>query len=383
MSNTKISGIFTIESKDKKISQSNMVVGDGARQLFSWFKMANYAKKPTGKAREVLFSKCGIERINISDLTVLDETVSDETVLNETISAKIINDNGNEVTGYTITNVGNSIDGNDKTYLESKYRGSSYRRTIKLSFEKNPLNLRGIALYGKETERYDSYSGSTNNTGTITIVRNFVQNEIKYYAKTTFQTQVLLTPHYNYSGVSLDDNGNLSASRNLYVYITFNEHFNSRDWDLYTETKEKTGTQKLDKNIQCLEGVTEIEIIDRDYAYMQINEIDVYTCNNNYYEAPHYFKVGTGATETIFTTEKLESEITGIIKIEETYLTEDGKVRYVGYLSGDDIKGGVREIGVFFNQGDVEKMFARTVLPESFEIPEGCFAKITYDLEVE
>jgi hypothetical protein len=199
MSNTKVSGIFTIESKDKKISQSNMVVGDGVRQLFSWFKMANYAKKPTGKAREVLFSKCGIERINISDLTVLDETssnetVSDETVLNETISAKIINDKGNEVTGYTITNVGNSIDGNDKTYLESKYRGSSYRRKIKLSFEKNPLNLRGIALYGKETERYDSYNDSINNTGTITIVRNFVQNEIKYYAKTTFQTQVLLTP---------------------------------------------------------------------------------------------------------------------------------------------------------------------------------------------
>ena len=56
MSNTNISGVFHLETKDKSVSKKNMVVKEGVEQLFNWFKMSDYVGEVKHQAGEKLFS---------------------------------------------------------------------------------------------------------------------------------------------------------------------------------------------------------------------------------------------------------------------------------------------------------------------------------------
>lgn len=375
MNDTNISGVFTIESKNQKISQKNMVVEGGVEQVFNWFRLANYAKKPTGETGEILFSKKGIERKRL--------------VVSEGITAKIIDYDGVEQTGddYNITNVKEAVDGNDDTYLDSKYRGN-YKRIINLQLA-NEMNIKGIALYGKEERYSNDYPDYAT---TITLTRKIGEET---YAKKTFQTQVLLTPYTSYSYVSFEENNELWVGGSLYVYITFDELFNTNDWKFYTKDENgeyvpqgeyippKDFQNSITPEKPYLESISEIEIVDRDYAYMQINEIDIYTHNNNLYNAPSFFKIGKANTETSYNQETLSEEVNKKIEIEEAYITDDGKVRFIAYISDEEFNNvEIGEVGIFFEQNGEEKMFARTALSSKFIVPTDSYVKIIYDLEI-
>ena len=124
---------------------------------------------------------------------------------------------------------------------------------------------------------------------------------------------------------------------------------------------------------------------NRYNSYIQINEVDVYTYRNNvFYNSPSFFKIGTGKSESNLENEDLESPIDEKIMIEDVYLTEERKVRYVGYIPEEKYNNlEISEVGIFFEQDGEEKLFARTVLEESFIIPNESFVRIVYDLEVE
>jgi hypothetical protein len=399
---TNISGIFTLETKGNKVSKKNMVVNQGITQLFNWFKMADYVQKPNHKAGEKLFSDKAIERINWknSEVSVGGLTTSETT--------------NNEIKN-SFSNVSAIVDSWENSSLTSNY-SSSNERFIKVTFkdsEKNDtaIDLKGIALYGKRTSNYSSYYLSY--CGKIVLKRKIDGTHI---AKKTFEVPVMLTPCYISSEkLTTDKTSQYWMGGKYYVYLTFEELFNNqKDWKFfvleevikeeivngnlirYSETieteidKDKISDKLVgfqysaDLENPYLEKIYEVEISDRYNSYIQINELDVFSYRKNvFYNAPSFFKLGNGKNETSITDTDLSNSIDEI-PVEEIYKTDDGKIRYVGYIQEDQLNNAeISEIGIFFEQDKEKKMFAKTVLTEPFIVPEGSFIRISYDLEVE
>ena len=377
MSNTNISGVFHLETKDKSVSKKNMVVKEGVEQLFNWFKMSDYAGEVKHQAGEKLFSYQDLERINWQNNIVSVDNNTDETIKN------------------SFSNIQAIVDGWDNTSANSNY-SNSYERFFKVSFidEKNnntEVDLKGIALYGK---RISGYGNSTiSYCGKIILKRKFSETII---AKKIFEVPVLISPcNLNSDKLSADKKNQYWMGGKYYVYFTFDEMFgNEKEWEFYDvvtnsvvskETLDLSGFQNsvtLEK--PYVENICEIEISDRYGSTIQINELDVYTYRKNcFYDSPSFFKLGNGKTEVSYSDTDLSSPLAKI-QVDEIYKTEDGKIRYVGYIPEDEYNNTeISEIGLFFEQDNKEKMFAKTVLTESFIVPESSFIRIMYELEVE
>lgn len=386
MSNTNISGTFHLDTKENSISKKNMVVDNGIKQVFNWFRLSDYAQPVKHHAGEKIFSKYDIERINWQNSVVSIDNNSDENMKN------------------SFSNIQAIVDGWDNTSLSSNY-STSNERSIKITFndkENNPaeIDIKGIALYGKRTSNYSNSTISY--CGKIILKRKIKDGVI---AKKIFEVPVLLSPCYmNSDKLSFSQDSEYWAGGKYYVYFTFDEMFdNKKSWKFYQistneETSETTEEEITQESIESeltdfqesvtfenpyLEKIYEVEFIDRYYSYIQINEADIYTYRKNcFFNSPSYFKIGNGTTEVTATDNDLESIITEI-PVDEIYETETG-IRYVGYIPESDYDNiQISEVGIFFEQDGTKNMFAKTVLTEPFIVPEGSFVRIMYDLEVE
>lgn len=380
MSSTKISGVFSLESKHQKVSKSNMVVKDGITQLFNWFKLADYAQAIKHSPGEKLFSKNAVERLNwsLSDVSI----------------------EGNETIKNSFSNIEAIIDGWNNTNSFSNYSGSVLRK-IKISFKNNEnkealLNLKGIALYGKRVSNYGSSYVSY--AGSIILTKKFKYNDAIYVAKKIFETPVLISPcSLDSDKLSSDEKSQYWAGGKYYVYFTFEEMFNNeKDWEFYDSnnsvvklTEEELNSINFQKSITLekpyLEDICEIEITDAYNSTIQINELDIYTYRPNcFYNSPSFFKIGTGNKEVEISDVDLKGAIEEKIMVEDIYLTDDGKIRYVGYIpEGKYDNINICEIGLFYKQDGVEKLFAKTVLTDAFTIPKDSLVRVAYDLEVQ
>lgn len=380
MNSTKISGVFSLESKHQKVSKSNMVVKNGITQLFDWFKLADYAQAIKHSPGEKLFSKNAVERLNWS--------LSD-----------VSTDGANETIKNSFSNIEAIIDGWNNTSSFSNYSGS-YLRKIKVSFKENEkgegLNLKGIALYGKRVSNYESSSVSY--SGSIILTRKFVLNDVSYVAKKIFETPVLMSPcSLDSDKLSFDEKSQYWAGGKYYVYFTFDEMFNNeKNWEFYDSnnsviklTEEELNSINFQKSITLetpyLKDICEIEITDAYNSTIQINELDIYTYRPNcFYNSPSFFKIGTGNTAVDISDVNLASAIEEKIMVEDIYLTDEGKIRYVGYIpEGKYNNINISEVGLFYKQDGVEELFAKTVLTEAFTIPKDSLVRIAYDLEVQ
>ena len=377
MSNTNISGVFHLETKDKSVSKKNMVVKVGVEQLFNWFKMSDYAGEVKHQAGEKLFSFQEVERINWKNNIVSVDNNTDETIKN------------------SFSTIQAMVDGWDNTSANSNY-SNSYERFFKVTFvdEKNnntEVDLKGVAIYGKRTSGYSNYTIS--NCGKIILIRKINETVV---AKKTFEVPVLISPCYLDSNkLTTDKNSKYWQGGKYYVYFTFDEMFgNEKDWEFYDiEKNETVSKETLDlSDFQVsvtfekhyLEKICEIEFSDFYNGTIQINELDFYTYRKNcVYNSPSFFKLGNGKTEVSYSDTDLSSPLVKI-PVDEIYKTEDGKIRYVGYIPEDEYDNTeISEIGLFFEQDNKEKLFAKTVLTEPFIVPEGSFIRIMYELEVE
>ena len=417
MSNTNISGVFHLETKDKSVSKKNMVVKEGVEQLFNWFKMSDYLGEVKHQAGEKLFSFQNIERINWKNSVVSVDNNTDETIKN------------------SFSNIQAMVDSWDNTFAHSNYSNSSgrfFKVTFKdkkdtpdIKYDPVEIDLRGVAIYGKKVSNYSSYS--TYYCGKIILKRKFSETII---AKKIFEVPVLISPTYMSSDkLTTDKNNKYWQGGKYYVYFTFDEMFgNEKDWSFYdikkNETLEKETVKTLDLSgfqnsatleKPYLEKIYEIEFSDFYNSTIQINELDFYTYRKNcVYNSPSFFEIGGKLSEVVeeessstsgSEEESVSYEDTGLsnsiakIPVDEIYRTEDGKLRYVGYIPEDEYDNTeINEIGLFFEQDNTEKdntekdnteqdnkekMFAKTVLAEPFTVPEGSFVRIMYELEVE
>ena len=368
---TNISGTFSLESKNKKVSKKNLVVKSGINQLFNWFKLSDYAQEPKHIPYEKTFSNYGIERITWNNSKV--STNGKDWYGN--VDENIIN---------SFSNISAIVDGWDNSALTSNY-STTNRRSIKITFKDKEsnnvgLNLKGFALYGKRTSNYNS---NVSYTGEVVLTRKSPSGTI---AKKTFQTPILLSPYRSSNDkITFEKNNDYWAGGRFYVYFTFEELFNPKKWEVEENNENYDFQQNASQKTPYLKDIYEIEIIDRYNGYIQINEVDIYTYRNNvFYNSPSFFKIGTGKSESNLENEDLESPIDEKIMIEDVYLTEERKVRYVGYIPEEKYNNlEISEVGIFFEQDGEEKLFARTVLEESFIIPNESFVRIVYDLEVE
>lgn len=377
MSNTNISGVFHLETKDKSVSKKNMVVKEGVEQLFNWFKMSDYVGEVKHQDGEKLFSFQNIERINWKNSVVSVDNNTDETIKN------------------SFSNIQAMVDGWDNTSANSNY-SNSYERFFKVSFKDESgkdteINLKGIALYGKRISRYSN--STIYYCGKIILKRKFSETII---AKKTFEVPVLISPcNLNSDKLSADKKNQYWMGGKYYVYFTFDEMFgNEKDWEFYNvltnsvvskKTLDLSGFQNsvtLEK--PYLENIYEIEMSDIYNSTIQINEFDFYTYRKNcVYNSPSWFELGYGKKVVSYEDTELSNSIAKI-PVDEIYRTEDGKLRYVGYIPEDEYDNTeINEIGLFFNQDGAVRMFAKTVLEEPFTVPEGSFIRIMYELEVE
>lgn len=387
MSGTNISGSFSLESKNGKITKHNLVVNTGIKQLFNWFKLSDYVNvNLKHNAGEKIFSKNGVEKINLKDsLITISENAKDST-----------------------SNLTAILNGWDNSCLTSEYSSSDEDRTIVVSFKKSKeeeltLNLKGIALYGKRTTGHSSYPLSY--PCKISLIR---KNGSKI-AKKTFETPILLSPYNSSSDkINFSKDDKFWAGSRFYTYFTFDEMFdNEKNWYLVDDNgkvsenivdyEEFYSGKEFQKSITLekpyYEDICGIEITDRYGCKIQINELDIYTYRPDvFFNAPSFFNIGTEKTAPESVGEDIpEFEYTDLenpidekekIPVEEIKVLDNGNICYIGYIPEKYSGAKIKEVGIFYEQDNKTNMFARTVLDESFEVPKESFVRIVYELEI-